>query len=247
MPKAQDLKLCKLPPKHDPRTLRLEAYLAPAPGAELPTPPTSLDPTHGLRRITWGMLGNDTYGDCTCAAAAHMAKLWARMAGAKLPRITAQHVLKFYFGVTGGQDTGAYILDVLNAWRHDPSAFGGIAPMAFVSLTPANFQVATWLFGGLDLGVNLPLSAQQELNDRAAWSATTDEPGTWGGHSVDVKGYDESGVHLVTWGRDQYATWPWIHAYCDERWALIPNDWQGNPNFDMTTLEADLARLGKVH
>src|SRR5207244_2796479 len=58
----------------DRRTLRLTTYLKP----ELPEPPPSLDVTAGI--IGWGMLGNDRYGDCTCAAAAHMEMVWSRIA-----------------------------------------------------------------------------------------------------------------------------------------------------------------------
>lgn len=61
----------------------------------------------------------------------------------------------------------------------------------------AEIATAIWLFGGAYIGVELPLTAQnQEVWDVPARPGPDDEPGSWGGHAVYVVGYDsaESGV-----------------------------------------------------
>ena len=59
-------KLGKHQPTFDTRTLLFGKYLT----SELPPPPASKDYSRAV--TTWPMMGNDTYGDCTCAAAGHM-------------------------------------------------------------------------------------------------------------------------------------------------------------------------------
>jgi hypothetical protein len=62
-------------PVVDARTLRFSRYLTPA----LPPAPPSVD--YGAKVSTWPMYYNDQYGDCTCAAAAHLIQNWTASAG----------------------------------------------------------------------------------------------------------------------------------------------------------------------
>ena len=55
--------------KTDSRTLRLAKYTA-----DLPTPPASSDWTKGITQ--WGMMLNDTLGDCTIAGLGHALQVW---------------------------------------------------------------------------------------------------------------------------------------------------------------------------
>jgi hypothetical protein len=50
---------------------------------------------------------------------------------------------------------------------------------------------AIWLFGGAYIGVELPITAQnQDVWDVPAKPGPKDEPGSWGGHAVYLVGYD---------------------------------------------------------
>src|SRR5437588_3886705 len=62
-----NMKLGKHAPRHDRRTLLLANYLTPN---VLPTLPDQED--WGGKVTVWGMMKNDTIGDCTCAAAGHL-------------------------------------------------------------------------------------------------------------------------------------------------------------------------------
>jgi hypothetical protein len=53
------------------------------------------------------MDGNDTYGDCTMVAAAHMIQSWNAQTGESLPVPVDQQVIAQYLKLTGGKAHGA--------------------------------------------------------------------------------------------------------------------------------------------
>jgi len=189
---------------------------------------------------------NDQLGDCTCAAAAHMSKLFSALMKAPAEPTDAE-VRSLYFSVTGGADSGAVELDVLKAWRN--VGLAGIKPFAFVAVNhnDANeIRVAASLFAGVYIGVAMPLTAQQETAAGEAWAQTSGQAGGWGGHAVNIVGYDSTGLTCITWGEPQKMTWGFWNAYCDEAYAILPNDWQLNTpdiGFDFKLLSADLEAL----
>lgn len=229
------LKLGKLAPKDDPRTLRLSAYLAPT----LPPPPDSLD--YSSRVKSWPMYGNDQYGDCTIAAAAHQVQLWSALIGK--PKTPSQpSVINRYFRLTGGQDTGLVELDVLNDWRKN--ALDRDKIIAFAKVDKNNLdhvKQSLVLFGGVYIGFQVPQNAQTLFEEGKPWDANGGP--IEGGHAVNVIGYDAEGLTVVTWGRTQRATWAWWREYVDEAWAILPPEFKTKPpaGFDLAALEADLA------
>jgi hypothetical protein len=83
------------------------------------------------------------------------------------------------------------------------------------------------MFGGLYLGIWLPLSAASQ----ATWDVSPDgstsgdyEPGSWGGHAVYMPGYASKTVTIATWGARVRATWEFLHEYCDEAYCVISED-----------------------
>lgn len=238
------MKLGKHPAKEDHRTIRLGTLLDETQADQ--APPTVLPPSG----VTWQMFGNDVHSDCTCAAAAHMILAWCadeKATPREMP--TDALVLDLYSKVNGGQDGGAYALDVLNAWR--TVGLGKDTITGYVKVDHndlAKMKWATWVFGGLYIGLDLPLTAQAQGS--APWAVLPNvgaaaQPGSWGGHAVDVVGYDADGVTIVTWGREQRMTWEFWGRYCDESYAVFDDtDWLGDvPGFDHARLLAELARL----
>ncbi len=240
------MKLGKKPAKVDPRTLKMAAYLT----AELPPAPAEV-PVPDMRHL--GMMLNDQLGDCTCAGAAHMVQAWTASNGAEYV-ISDADVLKAYEGSCGynpsdpGSDQGGVELDVLNYWR--TTGVGGHKIAAFVALEPGNrehLKAACWLFGGCYLGVQLPVTAQNQI----VWSLSIAtggpdaEPNSWGGHAVPIVGYNETGPICITWGAPKQMTWSWFDVYCEEAYAVLSADWvqDGKPapsGFDLAALQADL-------
>jgi hypothetical protein len=238
--------LGKLPVRTDVRTLSLGRYVD---GARLPSPPDSFDETGGVR--DWPMYANDRIGDCTTAAAAHMIEAWTAAGRGRAVEISERSVLDAFDHVklvdpaTG--EEGAIELDVLRYWR--ARGIGGHRIGAYARVSVHNrllVKTAAWLFGGLYIGVQLPLTAQgQVVWDWTGSLAGPARPGSWGGHAVDVVSYDASGLTVVTWGSLKQVTWSFWDRYCDEAYCILSDDFleEGNaPNgFDLAALRADLA------
>ena len=249
------LKLGKSVARHDPRALLLASYVTPA----LPAPPASFDLTSKVK--AWGMMDNDQIGDCTCAAAGHLIMEWTANAGKKMFTPTNKQVVAAYSAitgynpVTGANDNGAIEVDVLNYWRQTGIAEHKIG--AYVALEPSNhnhIMDSVYIFEGCYIGMQLPVSAQAQVQNHQPWSVppggTTGDgkPGSWGGHAVPVVAYDGRSVTVVTWGALQTMTWSFWEAYCDEAYAILSNDYlkgqKTTPQgFSAQQLQADLADL----
>jgi hypothetical protein len=234
----------KHPPKIDYRTLRLRNYLQ----LGLATPPASVntltrvyeklhisDPTK-----LFPMDGNDTKGDCTIAALAHAITVNRGLIAKKV--IMAQTaVLKLYFHLTGGPDTGLNESDVLNYWRQNK--VDGDEILGYVSIDPKNHthvEQAIQIFGGVYLGFQVQQNCVQEFDAHQPW---TPGPLTNDGHAVYAVGYDGNGVTVLTWGNTQQGTWAWWDECVDEAYAILPPEAEKagfNPGFDSAQLKADL-------
>ena len=238
-------KLGKLPVQTDVRTLRLARYVD---RSALPTPPSSIDlarPVHD-----WPMYANDRIGDCTCAAAGHMIEAWTAASSGKAVEVTEKAVLDAFNHVktvdpTTGEE-GANELDVLKYWRKE--GIGGHTIGAFAAISVDDRQLletGAYLFGGLYIGIELPITAQ----DQQEWNWTGKlqgpaAPGSWGGHAVDVVGYAKDRLTVVTWGALKEMTWSFWEYYCDEAYCLISADFleagKSPEGFDLKRLKEDL-------
>ena len=242
-------RLGKLAPKPDRRTLRLEKYLP----DDLPIP-AAVDWSVGHERFYWGQLGNDQYGDCTCAAACHQTDTW-RLATWREPVATTQDALTAYSAISGfdptdpSTDRGAQMLDALKYWRN--VGISGRKIEAFTQCTHGMLSHAIALFGGAYIGLALPKTAQdQEIWRPVSTKDGSDAPWSWGGHAVNVVAYDPTGVVLVTWGERKRATWDFVYEYCDEAYAEVSSVWAppvaSGPapgGLDMDQLLVDLERV----
>jgi hypothetical protein len=239
-------KLGRLAPRVDVRTLALSRYID---RAALPAPPAALDLTTHVG--DWPMYANDRIGDCTTAAAAHMIEAWTAAAHGEAVEVTESSVLHAFDRVkivdpqTG--EEGAVELDVLKDWRAHGVDRHRIGAFARVSLLDHDLvRTAAWLFGGLYIGLELPISAQWQ--ERWDWNGSLsgdDRPGSWGGHAVDVVRYDASAMTVVTWGSLKQMTWSFWDRYCDEAYCILSRDFldgdQAPNGFDLEALRADLA------
>lgn len=245
-------KLGKLAPKANSRTLRFSRYLRSA--APLPEPLK----TYWEYRIpggAWGMLGNDQFGDCTCAGPAHELMNRTAHTGAIItPSLTA--VLNMYQAIcpgfdpaTGANDNGAAITDALNYMQTTGLAGHKILGWAQVDQTNIdNTKAAIYIFGSVNIGVNLPNSAMDQTQAGKAWDVVSPDGGIAGGHCVTLMGYGAEGATCITWGQLQPLTWAWFRQYCDEAYAEISLDWLAStgraPNLlNLSQLNADLAAV----
>ncbi len=270
MTKYSNMKLGKKAVRRDSRTLKLARYLAPA----LPAPPAAVDYSMGI--TDWGLMLNDQLGCCTIAAVGHAIQSWTRNALGRELTVPDSTILDYYEKWDGynpsdpATDQGGVELDVLSDWRQQ--GFEGQTLNAFAAVELANgdagsgaranlIETAIWLFGGIYIGLELPLTAQaQDVWDIDPSAASAESaPGSWGGHAVYVLGYDggDTGatagscpgfLTCITWGQLKKMTWAWFEKYCSEAYALISADWLKTngvspSGFDLAGLEKDLATV----
>jgi hypothetical protein len=248
------MKLGKTAPKFNPKTLFFKKYLLPS--APLPPPESKVYWEYKVPATAWGMLGNDNFGDCTCAGPAHEVINRTAHSG-KMVQPTQDQVLAMYAVVCPGftqgpppeNDNGAAITDALNYMVTTGLAGEKINAWAAVDQTnQVAVKQAIYLFGSLNIGVNLPNSAMDQTNAGEAWKVLPDDGGIDGGHCICVLGYGSVGLTCVTWGQLQQMTWEWFAKYCDETYIELAADWldaSGTaPNsLNMPALETDLAAL----
>ena len=239
-------RLGKLPVRTDVRTLSLVRYVD---SRRLPSPPAVLDEASDVG--AWPLYRNDRIGDCTVAAAAHMIEAWTAACRGEPVVVSERSVLAAFEHVKildpdSGED-GAIELEVLRHWRKSGIGRHRIGAYARVPVHDlALVRTAAWLFGGLYIGVQLPLTSQsQETWDWTRSLAGSARPGSWGGHAVNVVGYDEHGLAVVTWDRVQRMTWSFWDRYVDECYCILSKDFLARgkaPNgFHLAALEADLS------
>jgi hypothetical protein len=144
---------------------------------------------------------------------------------------TTQEVLAAYTAITGydgteATDNGAAITDVLDYWQK--TGLCGHKIDAWVQIDHTNLdhvKQAIYLFGGLNIGVQLPQSAMDQNKANESWSVVANDGGILGGHSIVNFGYGSLGTTVVTWGALQGMRWDWFAKYCDEAYAIVSLDW----------------------
>lgn len=198
------------------------------------------------------MFANDEYGCCVISGRAHQTLRFEYLEQGSVLRITDKDVLNEYFKESNGIDSGLVMLDSLNCWRrgwkigrktYRIKAFASFSPVSRTEL-----QQTVYSDCGAYVGIDLPLSAQEELDAGKTWSKTTGigtTIGSWGGHCVFIVGYTSRGPVCITWGRRQAMTWAWFKKYCMESYAVIDslNTAKKSRLFSYDRLVAKLAAL----
>jgi len=242
------MKLGRKAVKTDSRTLMLANYFTTA----LPPAPPAQDWTKGIQ--SWGMMLNDTLSDCTIAAVGHAVQVFSANSSTEIT-VPDSEVLHYYEKWDGykpsdpSTDQGGIELDVLNDWQK--SEFNKHKLIAFADPAFANLEEirqAITLFGGVYIGLSLPLSAQtQTIWDVVPGGGANAKPGSWGGHAVFVPAYDANCFTCITWGQLQTMTVAFWNEYVDEAHALLSHDWlsaKGSPEgLNLAQLKSDLAQI----
>ena len=182
-------KLGKRAAINDPRTLKLGKYLL----STLPPAPPSVDYTMGIKDFS--MMLNDSLGDCVIAAIGHAQQIFSAAARSVADTPPDSTILAGYQQWCGyspsdpSTDQGCYEISVLNAWRK--SSFYSYSLSMYADPNPRNLgeiKQAIHLFGGVFIGIQLPLSIQGS----SVWDVRSGPdaiPGSWGGHAVWVPKY----------------------------------------------------------
>lgn len=247
------MKLGKKPSRPDSVAMKLAAYI---PATQLPTPPKVFGHTELV--TDFGMLGNDRYGDCVFAGAAHETMMWGAMAGKSIS-FSDSVVLKDYGKVTGfnpndpGTDQGTDMQAAASFRRksgiHDTKRklHKIIAYLAIRKTDLDEHFAAAYLFGAIGIGIQFPDYAMNQFDSGEPWDYS---PGgkIEGGHYVPFAGRAANGnVQVITWGRVQEMTPKFFKHYNDESIVYLTNeDLKAGvtpEGFNVDQLTADLAKL----
>lgn len=237
----------------DVRDLKFKNYRTDAP---LPKHPASFG--HESLVTEWGMLGNDQYGDCVWAGAAHETMLWNAIAGKPIPNFTDEAVLSDYAAVTGFNpetgdgDNGTDMRDAAkyrqstgivdaDGNRHKIGAYVWVDKGDFDS-----FLEAVWLFGSAAIGFQVPQSAEDQFGEGKVWDVVKRSP-IIGGHYIPGVA-DRAYPEFVTWAKIQPCTKNFYMTYVDTAVAYLSEeflaDGKSPEGFSLATLQYDLDKLG---
>jgi hypothetical protein len=236
-------------------TFKLVNYLTPA----LPVPPRKIG-HHNLLPIDIGMLGNDSYGDCVWAGAAHESMLWNDMASRQVT-FSDQSVLSDYSTVTGfrpndpNTDNGTDMSDAAkyrqktgvidaNGVRHKVDAYLALTPGDAVQL-----RQALYLFGAVGVGVKFPTFWMGKFNAGLEWTYRKN-PTFEGGHYISAMGSasPRGAITIATWGTLHTMSTRAYEHYNDESIAYVSlealtSSGKTLDGFDIDQLRADLRAL----
>ena len=245
-------KLGKKPARPGAFRLRLSFYLN---AAALPPLPATFG--HESLISYWGMLGNDNYGDCVWAGAAHEVMLLNKEANVDVS-FTDASVLSDYSAVTGFNPNdpasdGGTDVQVAAAYRKSTGVLDAAGKRhtvaAYISIDPTNLThlyYAGYLFGPVGIGIQFPSTAMDQFAAGQPWDVV---PGATidGGHYVPLVGRQADGLHVISWAKDQIMTENFLHTYCDEAVAYVSQEAlinQKSPEgFDYDQLIQDLPLL----
>ena len=261
------MKLGKGARLHDERTPLFANYV----GATAPTPPASCGYSSGI--TSWGMMlnGPNTYGkgvpaeglgDCTCAGVNHGLQVVSKKAqGVELTEADSV-VLGLYEKWCGyvlgnaNTDNGGIMLNIMKDWvaqginGQELDAYAAVHLVTGtgtgVSVPQVDLERAIWMFGGAYVGLQMPLSAQNQTKEWTLKTGPNAVAGSWGGHAVWILGYSKNTLNCITWGQLMQMSWAFFKTYCDEAYVCVIQDWFKATGVDplgvnLAALEADLA------
>jgi hypothetical protein len=248
--------LGKLPARYDKRTIKLSDILVPV----LPPLPTTYYVDSAMPdKIPYEMFGNDQWGDCVMVSRTnHILRFEDREQKKVLP-ITTSDVLNEYWKEQGAcrfnphPDNGMNMLDAMNYWRRTGWTLYGnrydIYAFASVNfLKHTEVMYAIYLLDGIQVGVMLPRSAEQQTANGQPWDIT-DDTTIAGGHAIYVNDFDVVNGELMpvceTWAVKQPMTWRFWDRFVDECYAVVDDKdkWVTNSPVDVNKLSSLLQAI----
>lgn len=166
-------------------------------GHKTPAPPAA----DWAKNLAFPILGNDQYGDCMYAAAAHGDQTLSGNEGAE-DNFSAEEVVKAYLRAAGG-DNGMDEGMIVAEWERGLCGYSDRAVFDVLDIDPNNAEVmkdAIYHFGVVQFMLAVPDKWINQFSTGAVWDApaTADERN---GHGVLMNGYDGDGRYKTqTWG-----------------------------------------------
>jgi hypothetical protein len=208
-------------------------------GKQLPPPPASVNYTNKMP-AQFGMMLNDTLGDCTCAAFYHAYQVWTFNAQKKEVTEPDKDVEQLYIQACGynpskgGEGPGGNEQHVLQFLLTKGAPFGPAGKsrhkiLGFVEVDPRNTDDVKRTIndcGAAYIGFNVPQNIMpQGQEPPAVWTVDPSNSQIIGGHAVVLPGYDAEGAIVISWGQLYKMTWPFFAKFVDEVYAIADQSW----------------------
>ncbi len=217
----------------------------------LPTPPTWNPPPsatviHGI--TTWGMDGNDKYGDCGPAAMDHYQVSKSGNVGL-INKLGGFGPLPLYFsyGKSQGEQGTQPDQGVVNAtwllYLYHQKIIEGMVELDHTNKLEINQAMID--FGGVLLGVDLTPTAQNQFESHEPWNvSTTQQPTPQLGHDILLVKFDPTGGTIITWGGIQRVTNSFLDVCVQTAWVIVTSVDASRVGINMATLVSIIESLG---
>jgi hypothetical protein len=201
---------------------------------KLPQPPKEFGNETFLPRDGWHTFGNENFGDCVLAGAAHETLLWCHVGQSQQARFDDKSVLAAYSAITGfnpsdpstdqGTDMAAAASYRRNTGMTD--ADGRVHKVkAYLEIDAddlvAHYQ-ALWLFEAVGIGFRFPASAWSQFKAGKPWSYVRGSS-IDGGHYVPLVAKRRS-LQCVTWGKLQPMSTTFLQKLNEESLVYISEE-----------------------
>lgn len=228
------------------------------PSAPLPAPPSRFG-HYAKVNGKWLMLGNDRYGDCVWAGAAHEHLLWNAIWGRDV-EFNDECVLECYSEATGFNakkpttDQGTDVHEAMS-YRQQKGILDAKGNRhtigAYVWLEPGNYPQylkANYIFDTVGVCIDCPASAQDQFNRGRTWTPVQGSP-IEGGHYIPGAGKAMYPV-VITWAKEQLMSQRFYEKFNTASVVVISDEMLDNPKtgknaqaFDWVTLQRDLGLI----
>lgn len=198
----------------------------------------------------WGMLANDTLGDCGVAGLEHGFEADATIVADRETFPTADQASAYYLTYTGGQDSGvvlsSYLAHVRSAgyYGHTVDSYAPVAVHDIPTL-----HTAIYLYGFVYTGITVTAAMQTAFANHQPWTMATAQGSILGGHCVPLIGYDDAYLYAVTWGGVQAISYGAWHNISTESWAVLTGEFVAHNGdgrgISLPALHSDLNRLSR--
>ena len=236
-----ELKLGKLPPVLDKRTIKVRSLFL----KELPPLPAHFD-NHDQYDIDDNfMFANNEHGCCVISARGHQTLVLEAYEQGEQIEITDEEIKKEYFEQTGGADNGLVLLWSIRDWKNDGWIINGdqYTIYAFASVDWKDHEEVKQcihLLGGVNAGMNVYQADHDQFLAGEDWHLTDNDGELKGGHGIYAFAYDSTGVWIMTWGKAIKATWAFWNARIDECYGVVDNRNHADSFLDVEKLDGYL-------
>ena len=189
-------------------------------------------------------------GDCGVAGLEHGFMSAAADTSERETFPDAERAVSYYFGYTGGQDSGVVLSQYLAHVRQNGyygHTVGAYAPVAVHDVPTLQFTINAYDFAYVGITVTQGMMDAADGPAPWTWTAESVQGQPLGGHCIILVAYDSNWLYGVSWGQLVRIAYPAWHQMGDEAWAVIVGEDDGaegdGHGISLAALQADLPRL----